>query len=228
MKKMIIVAGVLACFGVIYLTCTTGKFKRQIPDVQSNMELIVEPGVSWVSKIKVFLFFTKSNSPQLASWIEDNEGNYISTIAISEKSAKGKWLSAPREGRPEALPVWNHRQHNFTVTNDLDSVTSATIKGSFEENINSELLADGSIYNVYVEINHSFDYNNYWTKDNSGVNGQPSLVYHAQFVAGQPRNISLVPIGHGSVDGSDGNIINELENISTALSIIQNASILIK
>ena len=228
MKKMTIVVGVFACLGVIYLTCATGKSKGQIPNIQSNMELIVEPGVNWISRMKVFLFIFKNNSPQIASWIEDNDGNYISTIAISEKSAKDKWLSAPKEGRPEALPVWNHRQHNFSVTNDLDSVTSATIKGSFEAGIDQNSLIDGNTYNVFLEINHSFDYNNYWTKDNSGVNGQPSLVYHAQFVAGQQGSISLVPIGHGSVDGSNGDITKELENLTTALTIIHNALIVIK
>jgi hypothetical protein len=226
MKKMGLAFSIIACFSIIY--CSTGKSKEQTAGIQSNMELVVEQGVNWLSKMKVFLFFSKNNSPQLASWIEDNDGNYISTIAISEKSAKEKWISAPKEGRPEALPVWNHRQHNFSVTNNYDTVTSATTKGSFEANINRELLVNGNTYNVFLEINHSFDYNNYWTKNNSGVNGQPSLVYHAQFIAGQHGRISLVPIGHGSVDGSDGNIIRELENFTTALSIIHNATVVIK
>jgi len=228
MKKMTIVIGVLACLGAIYLTCATGNSKEQPQGFENQMELIVEPGEHWISKMRIFLFISKNNSPQLAAWIEDSEGNYVSTIAVSEKSAKDKWISAPREGRPEALPVWSHKQHNFSVADELDVVSSATIKGSLEAGIDQNLLINGNTYNVFLEVNHSFDYNDHWTKDNSGVNGQPSLVYHAQFVAGQQNSISLVPIGHGSVDGSNGNIIRELENLTTALTIIHNASIVIK
>jgi len=189
--------------------------------VHSAMELNVEPGEHWQSTMKIFIF-NKKKSPQIAAWIEDSDGNYIATIAISEKSAKGNWMSAPKEGRPEALPVWSHKQQNYLATT-LDAVSSATIKGSFGANIDRTSLVDGNSYNVYLEINHSFDYNDHWTKDNSGVNGQPSLVYQTQFIAGQPGRIPLVPIGHGSADGSDGNIINGLENFTSALSIVKSA-----
>jgi hypothetical protein len=226
MKRMAWIFGILACMGFVY--CSTGTSNGQTLDVQNDMELIVEPGTNWLSKMKVFLFFSKNNSPQLAAWIEDDNGNYVSTVAISEKTAKGNWISAPKEGRPEALPVWNNRQQNFSATNDFDAVSSATIKDSFEANIDKGILVDGNTYNVFLEINHSFDYNEHWTKDNSGVNGQPSLIYHAQFIAGQSGNISLAPIGHGSVDGSNGNIARELDNFTSALSIIQNASISVK
>jgi hypothetical protein len=83
----------------------------------------------------------------LAAWIEDSNENYVSTIVISEKIVKGNWRSAPREGRPEALPVWNHKQQNYTVANDLDAVSSATIKGSFEANPDRESLINGNTYN---------------------------------------------------------------------------------
>jgi len=191
----------------------------------TNIELIVEPGEHWQSTMKIFIF-NKKKSPQIAAWIEDSDGNYIATIAISEKSAKGNWMSAPKEGRPEALPVWSHKQQNYSVTNDFGAVSSATVKGSLETNINKELLIKGNTYSIFLEINHSFDYNAHWTKENSGVNGQPSLVYHAQFIAGQPGRIALIPIGHGSVDGTNGNITNTLENFTNALSIVQSAYII--
>ncbi|MDR0323740.1 MAG: DUF2271 domain-containing protein [Treponema sp.] len=213
---------------IFYCSCTTGETKEPTSDIQTNMELAVEPGENWFRKMRVFLFILRKSSPQLAAWIEDNNGNYLSTITVSEKSVKENWISAPKEGRPEALPVWSYRQQHYSVTNDVDTMSSATKKGSFEANIDRESLVNGNTYNVFLEINHSFDYNDYWTKDNSGVNGQPSLVYHAQFIAGQSGHISLVPIGHGSVNGSDGNIVRELESIISALSIVRNASITIK
>jgi hypothetical protein len=177
--------------------------------------------------MKVFIFSIKKG-PQLAAWIEDNNGNYVATIAVSEKSVKGNWISAPREGRPEALPVWNHKQQNGTVADDLDAASSATVKGPFGANVDEEFLINGNTYSVFLEINHSFDYNDYWTKDNSGVNGQPSLIYHAQFIAGQSGRIPLAPIGHGSVDGSDGNIVKRFNEVTTALTIIKDAYMTIK
>jgi hypothetical protein len=62
-----------------------------------------------------------------------------------------------------------------------------------------------------------------WLED---VNGQPSLVYHARFTAGQPFRIPLVPIGHGQVDGSGGNITGELESITSALRIVKDVYIM--
>ena len=214
---------IFACLGVIY--CSGEK---SIGQTQDRMKLIVEPGDHWLSKMKVLFVISINKNPQLTAWIEDNNGNYVSTIAVSEKSAKGNWRFAPSEGRPEALPVWNHKQHNFSVTYDLDAISSATTKGSFEAGIDKKPLIDGNTYNVYLEINHSFDYNDHWTKKNSGVNGQPSMVYHAQFVSGHPGRISLVPTGHGSIAGSDGNVVRDLESMTTALNIIKNAYIVVK
>jgi hypothetical protein len=122
--------------------------------------------------------------------------------------------------------VWNYKQKNNSSFDDIDTVTTATPKGSVEAKIDKNLLINGNKYNVYLEINHSFDYNYHWTKDNSGVNGQPSLIYHTQFIAGEPRHKALVPTGHGSVDGSDGGITNELENFTSALDIVREVYVL--
>jgi hypothetical protein len=89
-------------------------------------------------------------------------------------------------------------------------------------------LTNGQKYNVYLEINHSFDYNDYWTETNSGVNGQPSLLYHAKFTAGEPCHKQLVLTGHGSVDASNGSIVTELDSFTTALTITKDAYVIIK
>jgi len=190
------------------------------------MELIVEHGEHWQGKMKVFIFSIKK-TPQMAVWIEDDQGRYLATITATNKSVQNKWKGAPKEGRPEALPVWNHKRGG-QASNEIDIVSSASLKGPIGKQIADELLIDGNTYNAYLEVNHSFDYNNYWTKDNSGVNGQPSLVYHAQFIAGHSDNISLVPIGYGSVDGSNGVISTGLENFTTALSIVKNVKLVRK
>jgi hypothetical protein len=189
------------------------------------MDFTIEPGEHWQGKMKVFVF-SVNKTPQFAVWIEDDQGNYISTITATSRSAKNNWRSAPKEGRPEALPVWNHKSQNSTE--QIDAVSSATPKNTVDIQIDNGSLTNGQEYNVYLEINHSFDYDDYWTENNSGVNGQPSLLYHAQFTAGVPGIIRLTPTGHGSVDGSNGNIVNEFKSFTTALTIINAAYITIK
>jgi len=213
-------AGSLLCLS---FSCKTPK-EKPAAEIHDTMELIVEPGDHWFGKMKVFVFSIKK-TPQIAAWIEDEEGQYTATITVTSRSAKENWRSAPKTGRPEALPVWNHKRQNNSLSDDIDTVTSATPKGSVEAKIDNGLLIDGNKYNVYLEINHSFDYNGYWTKDNSGDNGQPSVIYHAQFTAGEPCHKPLVPIGHGSVDGSNGNITGGLENFTTALNIVKDVFI---
>jgi hypothetical protein len=187
------------------------------------VRLVVEPGTHWVGSLR-FLIFNMKKMPQLAAWVEDESGNYISTILVTNRSGRQNWRAAPREGRPESLPVWTHRIESAPAVT-VDTVSSATPRGHVRADINTNLLVSGNTYNVYLEINHSYAYNDTWTEENSGINGQPSLIYHAQFVAGQRETVALVPIGYGSVDGSHGNISYSLENLTTALTIARSVQL---
>jgi len=223
MKNIIIVilAGI---FLFLNFSCQTPGNKAEEAN-ENSIELFIEPGEHWFGKMKVFIFSVKK-TPQMAAWIEDKDGQYIATITVTNRSAQKNWRSSPKEGRPEALPIWNHKQQNNSAPTDIDTVSTATPKGAVEAKIDKSNLIGGNMYKVFLEINHSFDYNDYWTKDNSGVNGQPSLLYQAQFTAGQPCHIQLTPIGYGSVDGASGNITNGLEGFTSALSIVKNAYII--
>jgi len=84
-------------------------------------------------------------------------------------------------------------------------------------------------------VNASYDYNDTWPKEAkegeanySGVNGQPSLIYEALFTAGESGSVMLKTAGQGSVDGSNGDIMRNLEGLTTSLSIIKSAFISIK
>ena len=216
---LVCVITAIALFG-----CVGGNKKNSSINL-NGIELSIEPGEKWLGKKKI-LIFSSDRTPQTAAWIEDNQGNYISTIIVTNKNAKRKWISAPKEGRPEALPVWNNKIQNNTA--QIDSVSAATSKGGVDVQIDNDSLLNGQEYNVYLEINHSFDYNDFWTEKNSGVNGQPSLIYHAKFIAGTSGKTELKPIGYGSVDGSNGNIVNGLDGMTTALAIIKDVYIIIK
>jgi hypothetical protein len=221
MKNLVLAIVLVSLFGCIGCN-SEGKNKQSINT--NGMELSVEPGEHWKGKKKIFIF-SLIRTPQMAAWIEDNQGHYISTITVTNRSAKKNWISAPNEGRPEALPVWNHKIQNNTA--QIDSVSAATSKGSVDVKIDNGSLINGQEYNVYLEINHSFDNNDTWPKKENDVNGQPSLIYHAEFVAGTDGRIKLNPIGHGSVNGFDGNIVQELSGMTTALTIIKDAYIII-
>jgi hypothetical protein len=234
-KEIIMMKKIMFVFVFCMMICFTGACQGSgeslnenvAEDNNSAVDLTVEQGEHWQSDMKI-LFFTKKNNPQMAAWIEDEHGNYVTTISVTEKAARKNWAAAPKEGRPEALPVWNHKLPNTVNDDVIDALSSATKNASLSSNVDESSLAEGKTYKVFLEINLSFDYNDYYTEDNSGVNGQPSLVYQASFVAGDTGRVNLVLMGHGSLDGSNGTIDTNMNQLSSALSIINNAWINVK
>jgi hypothetical protein len=221
MKKLVIVAALVTLF--ICLGCRSEKNKIQS---SNGIELSIDPGEHWQHKIKTKVLFFNINvtvTPQIAAWIENDQGHYISTITVTNKSAKRKWRSSPEGGRPEALPVWNYKVQNNLM--EIDGVSAASKKSGVDVRIDDGSLLNGQEYNVFLEINHSYDYNDAWPKRENDVNGQPSLIYHVKFTAGNFGRIQLIPIGYGSVDASNGNITESLEGMTTALTIIKDAYI---
>lgn len=165
--------------------------------------------------------------PQLAVWLEDEQGRYVKTLYVTKKASALSWFLGPKEGRPESLPVWYHAskhdakksaaQNSSPDKKEIDAVTSATSKGGLVIN---QKIDDASCV-IKVEVNASFDYNSTWTKKNSGVNGQPSLVYQAVVPAGQKEELTFELIGSGSPDGSDGTIHKNVAGIDSAKTIVR-------
>ncbi len=164
--------------------------------------------------------------PQLAVWLEDQNGRYIKTLYVTKKASALSWLFGPKEGRPESLPVWYHassRNSKKALENpssndkEIDAVTSATPKGGLV--ISGEIIDESCV--IKVEVNASFDYNSTWTKKNSGVNGQPSVVYQAEISAGKKGELELRFAGSGSVDGSDGIIHQDAAGLDSAKKIVR-------
>ena len=169
--------------------------------------------------------------PQLAVWLEDEQGRYIKTLYVTQKASGLSWFLGPKEGRPESLPVWYHAskhdakksaaQNSSPDKKEIDAVTSATPKGGLVIN---QKIDDASCV-IKVEVNASFDYNSTWTKKNSGVNGQPSLVYQALLPAGQKEEVALELVGSGSIDGSDGSVHKNVAGIDSAKTIVRNINV---
>ena len=185
----------------------------------AQISAVVTPGSEWKGKFP----------PQFALWIQDSNGNFCQTIFATKKASNKKWIFAPKSGRPESLPVWYHSCKNSYASeskNEMDAVSSATPKGSFEISRKIQ-LAEGKKYFVYAEVNKSFDYNEFYPKDAeknsseySGVNGQPSAVYRAEFgFENLEANLELV--GTGSLDGKSGALEDKTETLTTAKNLVE-------
>ena len=202
MKKIIFMLVLIASIGSIYA---------------KEITVSVGAGQHWKQK----------SEPQFAVWLEDADGNYIKTIYVTGKASKKRWVFSPKEGRPESLPVWYNacKQEGAAATSaddgqQLDAVTSATPKGGV---IFSTEIEDKS-YIIKAEFNTSFDYNDFYTKKSTGVNGQPSVVYSAEIPEGFSKDsgeIKLEFSGCGSIDGSDGGLHTDDSNLTTAKSIVK-------
>jgi hypothetical protein len=193
------------------------------PVTGSRLTLELTPGPDYRASIRVLFLFKLPLYPQVACWIETEDGRYVSTVSVTAKGAKKNFFSAPAAGRPEALPVWYHRQQAAGGT--TDAVSAATPSGSSTRDWSAARLQPGK-YVAMLEINRSYDYNATYTRANAGVNGQPSLVYRADLVVGKESFVAqFVPFGTGSLDGSNGNITPGVEGLTTALTLLSKAQV---
>ena len=199
-----------------------------------DITITVIPGAEWLHR---FSFLTK-NTPQFAIWTEDESGGYIDTLFVTRKTATEGWIFNNGNRRIESLPVWAH-QRNVVEDDGLllptkedpltDGITGATPK----DRMNLVIRPNDATTPFYVvlEINHSTDFNDYWTKSaepgtpeySGGTygSGQPSLVYKALIDPTEEGPWELALAGHGSPDGSSGNITTDTSSITTALHIIE-------
>jgi hypothetical protein len=105
-------------------------------------------------------------------------------------------------------------------------VASATSSGETRtfSDLASQLPA--GVYTVFAEVNRSYDYNQAYPRETSGVSGQPSVVYRGQLNLGEgPQSVDLVPVGTGSPDGSDGVLRPGLAGIDTALDLFSKITV---
>jgi len=194
--------------------------------------------------------------PLFAIWVEDIHGNYIQTLYISRvissstfdfgKKKDGQWESDTVR-RPEALPYWSHKRGIKAAdglymplgnSNDIDAVSGATPTGNFI--INSSINIPKENYKILVELNQSYDWNEYYTKDKfpedkiysgSGQVGQPSLIYSTEispkdFDASTYKLMQL--IGHGHYSGKDGELYKDLSQVTSAKQIADRIIIHLK
>ena len=94
----------LALIGLIMTIGFTSCEKDLIEYRQGDIKVYVEQGQEWLHDFPVFLGITKKNPPQIAIWLEDMQGNYLSTVYVTHKIATQDWQMAKGNHRKEALP----------------------------------------------------------------------------------------------------------------------------
>lgn len=208
-----------------------------------NIKVSIEQGSEWLHDFSIFWFIKRKNAPQIAIWTEDLEGNFLSTIYVSEKLATQSWTAAGGNRRKEALPCWSYAQDKQYVDGLYlptkkeplpDAVTGATPKSSFVANL--QMSEDIKLFVVKCEFNHSTDFNEYYPKDarvgdtnySGGKlgSGQPAVIYQTviELNSGK-KEFKGKLIGHSSPDGSDGKIYPDTSQLTTALNIVKEITV---
>ena len=221
----------------------SGCNKELIGYESGDIKIVIEKGDGWLHDFPLFLGMEKKNPPQVAMWIEDLNGKYISTIYVTHKTATESWSANKGNRRKEALPVWCHARGIiypdglYMPTKDepvIDAVTGATPRGSFD--IKMSPAGDLRRFVVKVEINHSTDWNDNYPKDaaegdpdysgGKEGSGQPAVVYAATIDLDSPeKRYTASLIGHSSPDGSNGDIDADISTLSTATNIVKQITI---
>jgi len=204
-----------------------------------ELELIFKKGVT-------------HNHPLMAIWVEDTAGQYIQTLYIAKSIAtgtfahgdasSGRWEEGPVR-RPAALPYWAHKR-GIKADDGLymptpeqpvpDAYSGATPASDFalETRLDS---AGPKVFNVLLEINQPWDWNDYWTNNKFPGNkeymasAQPSVIYQATINLSRPHEIfQMKLIGHGHYAGADGKLYTDISTLTDALQITKIISVSIR
>jgi hypothetical protein len=196
---------------------------RSDAQARNRFTVRVTPGPDYAATTSILFFIKVPLHPQIACWLETQDGKYVGTLYVTAKGAKKNFFSAPA-GRPEALPVRYHLQGSQGPA--ADAVSGATSGGRAEHVAQLPTPLAPGRYVAFLEVNRSYDYNERFTKKNSGVNGQPSIIYRAEIEVGKDGSKAVFsPVGMGSDDGADGRIQPGLDGITTAIKLIDTAEI---
>lgn len=240
MKKMMMLFFVIT--SVMMMSCSNEHMEYQAGD----LSVCIEAGDGWLHDYPLFLGIKKKNPPQVAVWLEDTDGHYLGTLYASKKIATQGWVSAGGNRRKEALPYWCFQRG--VVYDDglylptksqplVDGMSGATPRTDFDVRLKNKTGLRH--FYVMVEVNHSIDFNDRYSKDKkegepyfsggSEGSGQPSLVYRADVnLDSASTSFDAVLIGHSSADGTDGRLYDDLTGITSALTIVKRITVNVK
>jgi hypothetical protein len=192
------------------------------------------------------------NHPLFAIWLADENGKFIETLYVSQTIGKGVFPRASRKKghwmageiqRPASLPYWAHQRDIINESGtfmptpkkpEVDGVTGATPQGSFIMQLKTSKPLNGK-YNVMLELNQSWDWNEYWTNDKYPddkeykTSSQPALVYSVKIDTKALQPVyEFEPLGYSHYSGKDGSLTTDLSSITTALKIAKNITVTVQ
>ncbi len=234
--KIIIIGSV-----IIMMLFNMGCKNEMLSYQEGDLKIEIITGENWLHEFEIFMGLKIKNPPQFAVWLEDENGNYLTTLYATYRVATGEWRANDGDMRLSALPYWNHKRGldfekaakgNYEQLNE--GITGATPKK------NKEIMIDVMDYSypivVMLEVNQSTDFNEFYSKSaklgdenysgGEGGSGQPALIYKAILNSDDDRK-ALELIGHSSPDGSDGRLYTDLSKSSSAKSILDSAVVII-
>jgi hypothetical protein len=191
-----------------------------------------EFSISFIINREVYKMTDWAEPPQFALWLENDSSKTIKTIFVTQRTAKDKW-----EGKascPISLPHWVSKykqEYNKEFGPDYldplpDSYTGATPK----QNFSREFEVFGNHWNLYLEVNVSGDYNDYYVRDiydafsSDFGNGQPSVIYQTELKNGMNETQFRI-IGCTDQYNPGGKLIEDISNHTSALNLIQDAKV---
>lgn len=209
---------------------------------KDDLCISVKTGEHWLHAFPLFMGIKIKNPPQFAIWLTDLDTNYIGTVYCTHKIAREGWRANKGNRRKEALPFWAHcrgvkeadglylptKKHALA-----DAITGATPKDDYT----LRLKPEGPLqFLMFAEFNHSTDFNDTYpkhaTEGRKGYSGgeegsgQPALIYCAEIDLTAGCNEWILQLaGHASPDGRDGKLYQNMEGITTALSIVDKVTI---
>lgn len=238
-RKVLVVLGLGVAAAGVCTSCNEDLLEYKYGDLQ----VVIEKGDAWLHDFPLFLGIERKNPPQIAMWVEDMSGKYISTIYVSHKIATESWLGNKGNRRKEALPTWCYARGVvypdglYVPTKDqpvTDAVTGATPQGSFD--IKMSPVGSLTRFVVKVEVNHSTDWNENYPKNaregesnysgGKEGSGQPAVVYATTVdLESGIKQYKASLIGHSSPDGNNGVVDSDTSSLTTATHIVKEITI---
>lgn len=242
MKKPFLSIAIAAMLMLNVCSCE----KEDLQFETDNISVKVIEGENWLHDFPLFLGMNIKNPPQFVIWLEDTEGNYISTLFVTKKIATEAWMSNDGNRRKEALPHWCYQRGIiyddglYLPTKEeplIDGISGATPKAGIE--LKLEPASYLRQFVIKAEFNHSIDFNDAFPENAkegdsnySGGDmgsGQPALVYSALIdLDTNIKEYNLQLIGHSSSDGTNGDIYEDLSGVTSADRIVKEIVVQIK
>lgn len=230
----------LLIFNSLIFISTLGCTVEDSPENDANLSRSEYLDASQV-KLEMKITFLRNISsstiygepPQLAVWIVEQSSNITKTIYVTRRTALNKWVG--KLYCKVSLPYWEvstgmREKSKSLRKNNLDALTSATSPA--DQLIIESILDTGKVWNYFIEVNLSGDYNKsfpLYPKDvhiDTEGNGQPSLVYSGQIISKKGSSSTPRLIGRTFQTRVEDTLNTDLSGITTAKNIIK--SVLVK